>query len=99
MQVGTNCKESRHSDALTGIEDLGHGTKRNSFHATRRCRRTELIAPAKAEKLRGGLPADILPAPKVLGMRNQIAAISLLFRFDISKRQDVLRANSGYSGN
>jgi hypothetical protein len=99
MQVGTNCKEFRHSDWLTGIEDLGQGTKRNSFHATRGCRRTELIAPAKAEKLRGGLPADIMFAPKVLGMRNQIAATSLLFRFGFSKRQDVVRANSGYSGN
>jgi hypothetical protein len=99
MQAGTNCKESRHSDWLTGIEDLGHGTKQNSFHATRRCRRTEVIAPAKAEKLRGGLPADIMFAPKVLGMRNQIAATSLLFRFGFSKRQDVVRANSGYSGN
>ena len=81
MQVGTNCKESRHSDWLTGIEDLGQGTKRNSFHATRRCRRTELIAPAKAEKLRGGFPADILSAPKVLGMRNQIAATGPPFSF------------------
>ena len=99
MQVGTNCKESRHYDWLTGIEDLGQGTKRNSFHATRRCRRTELIAPAKGEKLRGGLPADIMSEPKVLGIRNQILAPSLLFRFGFSKRQDVLLANSGYSGN